>query len=102
MRRHSYAFLPLVIALAAGPAGAQAISGAATGLSSPVSTYTFENQVPGTAAGNQFAGINFSSNLYNDGNGYFAAAGGGAGSLTNFRNNACPCVSPSDIFFSLA
>ena len=56
----------------------------------------------GTSAANQFAGISFSSNLYNDGNGYFAAVGGGASSLANFRNNACPCVTPSDIFFSSA
>ncbi len=102
MRRHSYSFLPLVIALIASPAGAQAINGAATGLSAPAATYTFEGKTAGAQAGSEYAGITFSTNLYNDGNSYFAAVGGGRSSLANFANNACPCVSPSDIFFTSA
>ena len=93
----------LALVFVAPAAGAQAISGAATGLASPAQTITFEGQAGGSAANTQYSGlgVTFGAHLYYQTSGYFNSTGGSATSLTNFPAG-CPCISPSDIFFSSA
>ena len=94
----------LALVFAAPVAGAQAISGAATGLASPAQTITFEGQAGGSAANTQYSGLGVTfggSHLYYQTSGYFSSTGGSATALTNFPSS-CPCISPSDIFFSSA
>ena len=85
-------------------AGAQAINRAASGLAAPAQTITFEGQTNYSAANTQYSGqgVTFGPNLYYTTNGYFSGAGGSQTAMSNFTNDSCPCLSPTDIFFSSA
>ena len=101
-RFRSFAVLALVVV--APVAGAQAINRAASGLAAPAQTITFEGQANFSAANTQYSGqgVTFGPNLYYTTDGYFNTTGGSQTALNNFTNNSCPCLSPTDIFFSSA
>jgi hypothetical protein len=85
----------------AGSAQAQTIQHAATGLTAPASTITFDGLVTGQSILDQYAalGVIFGAGWSARVASYFSATGGGSTSASNFV--PC-CVTPLDIFFTQA
>jgi len=85
----------------AGSAQAQTIQQAATGLTVPATTITFDGLGSNEDIINQYAalGVIFGANWHAATNYYFTLTGGGSTSASNFL--PC-CVTPLDIFFTQA